>query len=297
MSNDLILSIRNSLAQIEGGVDEESRAVAGGGGAGKRISIKGGVFRKIVGGKEVGSIEDRYMNIIFVKMAPTPSRTFYSQGYREGEKISPVCWSTDSKVPDPEVKNPRASSCDTCPMSVKNSGQGGTSSACRLSWRTAVVLPNDIGGDVMQLVLPATSSFGKEDNGRWPFRPYVQMLVSNSISANRVVTRMSFDTAYPVPRVLFSAVAAVDPEDSALIVAQGRTPAAENAVKLTVFHRDENPAVRTASASEAAVEDDESVEPEEQVSPEPVKRESKKDKESAAPAADVPDIIAKWSKR
>lgn len=299
MSNDLILSIKNSLAQIDGGVDEETRAVAGAGSGGKRISIKGGVFRKIVGGKEVGAIEDRYMNVIFVKMNPTPSRTFYSQGYREGEKISPVCWSTNSTTPDAEVKNPQGVSCDRCPQSVKGSGQGGNGSACRLSWRTAVVLPNDVNGDVMQLVLPATSSFGKEENGRWPFRPYVQMLAANSISANRVVTRMQFDTSYPVPRVVFSAVAPVSADDIETIKAQGRTSFAENAVKLTVFHRDEGdaPAQPRAPVQQVVVEseDEAEVEAAQQPTPEPVKRESKK--ETAPAATDVPDIISKWSKR
>jgi hypothetical protein len=302
MSNDLILSIKNSLAHIDGGVDAETRAVAGGGSGGsKRISIKGGVFRKVVGGKEVGAIEDRHMNVIFVKMNPTPSRTFYSQGYREGEKISPICWSTNSTTPDVEVKNPQGVSCDKCMHSVKGSGQGGNGSACRLSWRTAVVLPNDVSGDVMQLVLPATSSFGKEENGRWPFRPYIQMLAANSISANHVVTRMQFDTAYPVPRVIFSAVAPVSAEDIETVKAQGSTSFAINAVKLTVFHRDEGdaPAQPRAPVQRTPVvveEIEEEVEAAEQPTPEPVKRDSKKD--ATAPAAtDVPDIISKWSKR
>ena len=39
------------------------------------------------------------MNIIFVKMAHDPSRTFYAQAYKEGEKVSPACWSSDSKKP------------------------------------------------------------------------------------------------------------------------------------------------------------------------------------------------------
>jgi hypothetical protein len=143
MSNDLILSIKNSLASLKGGVDDDTRAVAGGGGNGKRISIKGGVFRKFVGGKETAKIEDRSMNVIFVKMAHAPSRTFYSEGYKEGERVSPTCWSTDSKVPDSDVKSPQAQSCDACPNSIKGSGQGGTGSACRLQWRTAVVLPHD----------------------------------------------------------------------------------------------------------------------------------------------------------
>ena len=213
MSKDLIASLKNDLAVI-GGLDEDTKAVAGGSlGGTKRISIKGGVFRKMAGGKEVGAIEDRHMNVIFVKMAHNPSRTYYTGAYKEGEKIAPACWSSDSKTPDPEVKNPPASKCEECPFSVRGSGQSGVGAACRLSWRTAVVLPNDPGGDVMQLVLPATSVFGKEENGRWPFREYVKMLANHNISAGRVVTKMQFDTKATAPRVLFSPVSAITPED------------------------------------------------------------------------------------
>ena len=112
MSKDIIASIKNDLAVI-GGLDEDTKAVAGGSlGGTKRISIKGGVFRKMAGGKEVGAIEDRHMNVIFVKMAHNPSRTYYSGAYKEGERIAPICWSSDSKTPDPEVKNPPSDKCD-----------------------------------------------------------------------------------------------------------------------------------------------------------------------------------------
>jgi len=53
MSNDIISSIQSNLAVI-GGLDEDTKAVAGGGIAGsKRISIKGGVFRKIAGERKL----------------------------------------------------------------------------------------------------------------------------------------------------------------------------------------------------------------------------------------------------
>ena len=284
MSNDIIANLKNELAQIQGGVDEDTRAVAGGGGSlSKRISIKGGVFRKMAGGKEIGSIEDRHMNVIFVKMAHAPSRTYYTGAYKEGEKIAPVCWSSDSKVPDPEVKNPQASNCDKCQWSVKGSGQGGSGTACRLSWRTAVVLPQDPGGDVMQLVLPATSCFGKEEAGKWPFRPYVQMLANNNISAGRVVTKMQFDTKSPVPKLLFSPSAVVPESDVETIQRQKETKSAENAVKLTVYQQDEGEEVAAPVVGEAVIE-------------EPVIRETKKT-EAAAPTGDVSDVIKKWSKK
>jgi hypothetical protein len=86
MSNDLTLLIQNNPALVGTGLDEDTLAVAGGAGRGgiKRISIKGGVFRKYAGGKEVGTIEDRFMNVIFVKMAHKASRQLYMQGYKEG---------------------------------------------------------------------------------------------------------------------------------------------------------------------------------------------------------------------
>jgi len=275
MSNDLILSIKSSLAKV--GVDAETLAVAGksgsGGGGSKRISIKGGVFRKYVGGKEVAAIEDRHMNVVFVKMASDPSRTYYTDAYREGEKVSPACWSSNSKTPDPEVKNPQSSSCDSCQWSVKGSGQGGSGAACRMSWRTAVVLPNDPSGDVMQLVLPATSAFAKEDGGKWGFRPYCQYLANNNISAKHVITKMQFDTKSPVPKVMFSPVAAIDDSLLPTLEAQSKSQAAENAVKLNVYQSDEGEAPAV---------------------PEPTLRKSDKE---APPAEDVSDVIKKWSKK
>ena len=278
MANELATLLgENNIVEL--GLDEDTLAVAGGATKGnKRISIEGRVFRKIVGGKEQSVNTDNSMNIVFVKMAHDASRTFYSSTYKKGVKVSPVCWSNDSKVPDPEVKNPPASSCAECPNSVKGSGQGGQGTACRLSWRTAVVLPNDPGGDVYQLVLPATSAFGKEENGRWPFRPYVQMLANNNVSAGRVVTKMEFDINSSVPRLLFSPVGAVPAEAREVIMRQSKTPAAENAVKLTVYKTDAEEAEAPAEAI-----------------PEPVKRETAK--AAPAKAEDVSEIVKKWAKK
>ena len=287
MSNDIIISLKNQVAAIKSGVDEDTRAVAGGSSGGmKRISIKGGVFRKMAGGKEVASIEDRHMNVIFVKMAHTASRTFYTDTYKEGEKTYPVCWSSDSKTPDPDVRDRQAKSCDTCQWSAKGTASGG-GSACRLSWRTAVVLPGNPAGDVMQLVLPATSCFGKEDGGKWPFRPYIQMLANNDISAGRVITKMQFDTKSPVPKVLFSPVAAVDEEDIETITRQRGSAAAEAAVKLTVYQADEVKSL-PAPTPEAA----------EPAADEPKVREAAKKPEATTTASgDVADVVKKWAKK
>ena len=281
MSTELTTVNLSALATT-GGLDEDTLAVAGGNRQGnKRISIKGGVFRKYAGGKEIGAIEDRHMNVIIVKMSHKASRMFYDKGYKEGEKVSPACWSSDSDKPDEGVKTPVASSCIACPNSAKGSGENGLGTKCKLSWRTAVVLPQDPAGDVMQLVLPATSAFGKEDNGRWPFRPYIQHLASHNVSAGRVITKMAFDTKSPTPKVLFSPVGAVPDDQLDTIARQAKSAAAEAAIKLNVFQTD--------SSGEEAVE---VAQPD---VPEPVKRDS------GAPAGekakDVSDVVKKWSKK
>ena len=126
-----------------------------------------------------------------------------------------------------------------------------------------------------QLVLPATSSFGEEDNGRWPFRPYVQMLASHNVSAGAVVTKMQFDTKAKVPRVLFSPAGAIDPADMDTIRRQGKTSAADNAVRLNVYQSDEG---------EGA---------------EPTKRKSEKREVEDVVATDgtPQDLVKKWAKK
>ena len=274
MSNDLatILGVDNL---VELGLDEDTKAVAGNATGGNvRISIEGRVFRKIVGGKEVSVNGDSSMNVIFVKMAHEASRQYYNSTYKKGIKLAPACWSNDSKTPDAEVEEPQSTSCADCPQSVKGSGTGGTGTACRLSWRTAVVLPNDPAGHVHQLVLPATSTFGKEENGRWPFRPYIQMLANNNVSAGKVITKMEFDINSPVPRLLFSPFGAAGPELKNILHAQSKSPAAENAIKLTVYKSD--------TQVEAPHAD-------------PVKRDVKKP--TPEKVEDVSDIVKKWTKK
>ena len=274
--SELATILANNPALVQTGLDEDTIAVAGGGGNQiKRLSIKGGVFRKMAGGKEVGSIEDRWMNVIFVKMAHSASRQCYAGVYEEGKAVSPICWSNDSIAPDGDVESPVASACNDCPNSVKGSGDSGSGTKCKLSWRTAVVLPQDPSGDVLELVIPAASSFGKEENGRWPFKAYIGMLANNNVSKGRVITKMAFDTKVQFPKVLFSPAGAVEPTDYDTITRQGKSAAAEAAIKLTVF--------KGKQAEDGA-------------DVEPVVREATK-RPAAEKSADVSDVVKKWSKK
>jgi len=223
------------------GLDEDTIAVANSSFSNqtKRISLRGGVFRKIVGGKEVSTADSAVMNIIIIKMAHNPSRVYYKDSYEEGKRVSPVCWSNDSKKPDEEVRKPQAKSCHTCPNSVRGSGFGGVGTSCRLSWRVAIVLANDPEGDILELVLPSNSCFGKEEQSKWPFKTYIQMLADNNVSAGRIVTKMQFDPNSAKPRALFSPVEAAEDWVLEVVKDQAENQAAHNAIKLTVYQVDD----------------------------------------------------------
>jgi hypothetical protein len=73
---------------------------------------------------------------------------------------------------------------------VKGSGSG-ESRACKFSQRLAVVLESDMGGDVLQLQVPAASLFGQAESENMPLKAYANWLGAQNISPDEVVTRMS----------------------------------------------------------------------------------------------------------
>lgn len=204
-----------------------------GGGSSKRISIKGGVFRLMADGKEITSIDDRHLDVVIVNAAPKISRTFYAGQYVEGETKGPDCWSADGEKPDASVEEPQGNDCASCPMNVKGSGQG-ESKACRFSQRLAVVLANDIQGDVMQLTLAATSIFGKEEGDKRPLQAYARYLAAQSINPETLVTRLRFDTKAAVPKLFFQPVRWLEDDEYAVAVKKGESTESKLAVTMSV---------------------------------------------------------------
>lgn len=205
----------------------------------RRLSIKGGTFRYIAGGQEIGKIDERHIDLVFVNAAPHIARTYYAKKYDGDSKPeAPNCWSVDGTVPDPKVKNPQSANCLSCPQNQKNSGQG-ESKACRYSQRLAVVLANDIGGEVLQLQLPATSIWGDNhpEYGA-PLQNYYKALKARSIDPGALVTRARFNTDSESPKLGFTAIRWLTQEEYALATQQGSTEAAQRAVTMTVFEVD-----------------------------------------------------------
>ena len=246
-----------------------AKSLAGGaGGGGKRISIKGGVFRLLVDGKQVAAIDERFLDVVIVNAAPKIGRTFYMKAYDGDAPSAPDCWSADGEKPDASAANPQSKTCATCPQNVKGSGNG-ESRACRFSQRLAVVLANDIDGDVMQLQLPATSIFGREEGDQRPLQAYARFLAAQGVSPETLVTRMKFDTGSEAPKLVFKPMRWLTEEEYASAVEQGQTEDAKRAVTMTVAQTDKVAplqlegapppkfAVKAAPAPAPAVEEEE----------------------------------------
>lgn len=211
-------------------ISETTKALAGGGGDGKRISIRGSVYRMIVGGQEVAVNEDRAMNIVIAKSAGAFSRTYYKEQFDEDVKTTPVCWSDDGASPSENAHEPQAKTCATCPQNIKGSGNE-NSRACRYSARLAVLLDGDLEGDLYSMSIPATSIFGDVDSERYnSLQKYAQKLASHKFDITHVVTEMKFDTAASTPKLMFRAIRPLTAEEWGEVKAQRETPEIESMV-------------------------------------------------------------------
>ena len=295
MSNDLAMldgGLPSYLKEVE--LDETTKALMGGAGGGgmKRISIKGGVWRMMVNGKEIAKNEERSMNVVVVAAAPKVSRTFYLKNYSEGgEPAAPDCWSADGDFPDAKSLMPQAKRCMDCDKNMKGSGQG-DSRACRFSQRLAVALANDLKGDVFQLTLPAASIFGAGEPGKWPLQTYAKMIGSKGIPITAVVTEMRFDTDSATPKLTFKPVKVLDAADHNIVIEQGKSDSAIKAITMTVAEADgikpaklEAPKAEPKAEAKPAKIEAEPVE-------EPTKRVAKKEEE--VPKKDLSKILEAW---
>jgi hypothetical protein len=285
------------------GLNELTKSLAGGGVGAKRISIRGGVFRKIVGGEEVGKLTTREMNVIIVNARKSVSRVFYAGKYNADEIVPPTCWANDGDAPDVSVADKQSSNCATCPQNVAGSGEG-TSRACRYQRRIAVVLEGDMSGDVYQLTLPSKSIFGKGEGNLHPFESYTKYIAGNGRNINQIVTQVSMDLDSDTAKLLFSPVRHINQEEWQVAKEAGDSIEAKNAITMTVGQTDgvkkplalagkplaeeEFETKPVAKAKAVEVEDAEIVEP--------VKRTNKK-ADAAAPTAkaNLASVISAWS--
>jgi hypothetical protein len=293
MSNDVTL-FKNGVPDYlrNAPLDDITKSFLSGGGGGKRISIRGGVFRLVVDNKEIATNEERSMKIVVVNAAPKVSRAYYAGVYDPNAKgAAPTCWSADGDRPDASISTAQSSNCATCPQNIKGSGQG-ESRACRFSRRVAVVLENDLEGDVFQLTLPSQSIFGKGENGKLPLNAYVQFLAGFNVNITAVVTEMRFDTNSATPKLTFKAVRPLTEDEYKRCVAHGQTDEAKAAIKVAYSAPSESVPLKQLAQQKPAAKAEEDDE-EEEAPTEPKKRESKK-QEEPAPKKNLKDVLDQW---
>ena len=271
--------------------DATTKDIAGSSG-GKQISIKGGVWRMVVGGEEVAKNEDRAMNFVVIASGKGVTRTFYADKYEEGKDIKPACWSAEGVVPNPEVQNPQSSSCATCPQNIEGSGDG-KARACRYSKRLAVALENDIGGNIYRLSVPAKSYFGRAEGEKMPLQAFGKFLSGHGIPITGIVTEARFDTAEAVPVLKFRAVRPLTKEEWELGKAQSQTEDARQAIELKMVP---SKAESMPALPQAFKEEPVAAKAEVEEVAEPVKRPAAKAKaEAPAAAKNVSDILNDWA--
>jgi hypothetical protein len=281
----LDMSLPAHLQSLE--LDDTTKALMGSGGGGsKRISIEGGVWRLLVNGKEIAQKEERNLNVVIVAASSKVARTYYAGTYKKGVSAPPDCWSANGDYPDKSVESPQATGCANCPQNIKGSGQG-DGRACRFSQRIAVVLDNDIGGDVFQLVLPSTSIFGEGEAGKWPLQMYAKMIGAKGVPITAVVTEMRFDTASSTPKITFKPVRFLESNEIATAIDQGKSTEAIKAITMTVAKADKDAPKLEAPKAEIKAKPAELAD-----EAEPTKRTVKK--EEPAAKKDLSKILSDW---
>lgn len=298
MSNAMTLfGAGNPLANSDlfKSLQDMNKNLAGGGGGGKRLSIKGNKFRLIVGGEQVSVSKEDTMNIVVVNAAPV-SRTYYEGTYDPNNPSAPTCWSVDTRVPAPEVpaEQRKASRCADCPMNVKGSGQG-EARACRFNQRLAVTLEGK-PDEVYQLQLPATSLFGEAKGGNMGMQAYAKLLNAHNTPIIAVLTEMRFDENAETPKLFFKPVRPLTEEELQAAVAVKDSEDAIKAITLTVAQTDGVQKKDSAAGTKSYNPKKETIEvvDEEEEVVEPKKVSASKPKEEPKPTADLSNLVDQW---
>ena len=268
-----------------------TKSLLGTGKTTKKISIRGNVFRLVVNGKEIATSEERSMKVVLVNVAPKVHRTFYAGVFNPNVKAGPECWSADGERPDASIDSPQSDACHNCEKNIAGSGTGKTK-ACKFGRMLAVVLENDLNGDVFQLSLPAQSIFGDADGGKMPLNAYAQFLAGFNVNVTAVVTEMRFDTDSATPKLYFKAARPLTEEEYDALSLRGETPEVKSLVKVSFRPQAEvAPADVPKLPNKAKVKDaDEEVEAEEPTQPK--KRDSKK--EEPAAKKNLASVLEQW---
>jgi len=275
------------------GVSNLTKQLAGKTGV-KRIVPKNGIFRKTVGGEEMGKVKGN-LDVIIVNASPAVGRIFYVKPWSpDAEPTAPDCFSNDGRTPDAGAENPQAERCDNCQQNIKGSGMG-NSKSCRYSRRIAMVLKEDFGtsleGEVYQMNLASKSLFGEgAGENTHTFENYSKYLSNNGKSLDYVVTQISFNEENDNQSVLFTPTGYINKAQFAVTSEVAKKPDVLKMVVMTPYQADmagkqaklEAPVTKAAAPkAESPIE-------------EPTKREKKAEPKPTV-KKDLDSVVKAWS--
>jgi len=285
---------------------ELNKKMEGGSGGGRRISLRGGKFRMMVGGEQVALNKSGALNMVIVNAAGV-ARTYYAGTYDSDNPTPPKCWSHDTRAPAPEVseENRMAARCADCPMNIKGSGQG-ESRACRFSQRLAVALEGELD-TIYQLQVPAASIFGEAKGNNMGLQAYVKFLSAHNTPSIAVITEARFDDDSEAPKLFFKPVRPLDEAELRTVLDLRDSEDAKKAITLTVSQQDgvtekaktEKPKAEKPKAEEPKAEKPKAAKPkpaddEEDEVAEPTKVASSKAAAPAETKSNLADVLSGW---
>jgi hypothetical protein len=296
MSNITILNQELPDFLQNAGLSELTKQVAGKGGV-KRIVPKNGLFRKMVGGEEMGKVKGS-INVVIVNASPKVGRIFYIKPWTpDAEPTSPDCFSNDGVAPDAGAANPQSDRCDSCDQNIKGSGMA-NSKACRYSRRLAVMLEENFNSalenDVYQMNLASKSLFGDSPTDKThKFENYSKYLANNGKSLDYVVTEISFNEDNDNQSVMFTATRFINKAEHAITSKHSASPETKKMVVMTPYQADTSSKNGSAVAPALAAPKDDV---EDAVEVAPKKREVKKtETPTPTPKAALDSVVKAWT--
>lgn len=249
------------------------------------LSIKGKVFTIKRNGEETlltepGSTNPaRTIEVVILNQGPhlAYAKTYYPEGFEEGSKAKPDCFSNDGIGPDAGATNKQASKCALCPMNAQGSGatkQNPKAKACKSSKILAVAPAGQIN-DPMLLRVPGGSLSNLKTFG--------DLISKRGLRAAGVVTEVSFNFAVAHQELTFKPKAFVSPEMAVEIQKQREA----DLVKVIIGEKPRTALADEETALETYVPPVEEAKPE--AKPEPKPKAKAKPVEAVEPAAETDD--------
>lgn len=175
------------------------------------LSIKGKVWSVRISGSTKPFLDPAtnsplaYIDVVLVDASKQLAKSYYANGYSDGDMEAPNCWSLDSVRPDPSVTQKVSVSCISCPMNAfgsKITPSGKAAKACQDARRLVITMPHMLTtADPMLILmrLPQTSLKN--------LKAYADMLERHGFEPSACITRMQFDYQEAYPKILFNFVA------------------------------------------------------------------------------------------